>query len=141
MKGIRNAFFTRPLSLYLALALIAATAFAGPAEAMYLDLGGRPAQGAPSVDRTTDLARIQKTLESQVIRQRLEDYGLSPDEALAKLGALTDGQVHQLASRIDAVQAGGRGSIDTNTLIIILLLVVLILLLVQNTEGQQGRPA
>ncbi len=136
MRTIRKAFFAKPLSIYLAAALIAATAFAGPAEAMYLDLGSRPAPDKPSVDRTADMAAIQRTLESEVIRQRLVDYGLSPEEALAKVSALTDDQVHQFAARLDSVQAGA-GSIDATTLIIILLLVILILLLVDNTEGQQ----
>ena len=138
MSRIRKAFFAKPLSIYLVVALIAATAVAVPAEAMYLAPGSPSAQDAPAVDRTTDLSSIQKTLESAVIRQRLADYGLSSEETLARLSTLTDEQVHQLASRIDAVQAGGRGSIDTNTLIIILLLVVLILILVENTEGRQG---
>jgi hypothetical protein len=138
MLRIRKAFFSKPLSVYLAAALIAASAAAGPAEAMYLPPGPRPALDALSADRRADMASLQKTLETEVIRQRLADYGLSSEEALAKLSTLTDEQVHRLASNIDAVQAGGRrGSIDASTLIIILLLVVLILILVENTSGQQ----
>jgi hypothetical protein len=136
MSGIRKAFFAKPLSIYLAVALIAASAAAGPAEAMYLPLGPQPAQDARIADRTADMASIQKTLETEMIRQRLADYGLSSEEALTKLSTLTDDQVHQLASRIDAVQAGGRG-IDATTLIIILLLVVLILILVENNARPQ----
>ena len=136
MNGIRKAFFAKPLSIYLAVALIAASAAAGPAEAMYLPLSPQPAQDASPVDRTADMASIQKTLETEMIRQRLADYGLSSEEALTKLSTLTDDQVHQLASRIDAVQAGGRG-IDATTLIIILLLVVLILILVENAARPQ----
>ncbi len=140
MRTIRKAFYAKPLSIYLAAALIAATAFAGPAEAMYLDPGARQALGGPSVDRTADMAAIQRTLESEVIRQCLVDYGLTPEEALAKVSALSDDQVHQFATRLDSVQAGS-GSIDATTLIIILLLVILILLLVDNTEGQQAQLA
>ena len=136
MSGIRKAFFAKPLSIYLAVALIAASAAAGPAEAMYLPLGPQPAQDARIADRTADMVSIQKTLETEMIRQRLADYGLSSEEALTKLSTLTDDQVHQLASRIDAVQAGGRG-IDATTLIIILLLVVLILILVENNARPQ----
>ena len=136
MSGILKVFFAKPLSIYLAVALIAASAAAGPAEAMYLPLGPQPAQDAPPVDRTADMASIQKTLETEMIRQRLADYGLSSEEAVTKLSTLTDDQVHQLASRIDAVQAGGRG-IDATTLIIILLLVVLILILVENNARPQ----
>lgn len=142
MKMILKTFFARPLSLYLAAVLIVATTAAGPAEAMYLAPGPPAGQDAPSIDRTADMAAILRTLESEVIRQRLADYGLPSEEALARLSTLTDEQVHQLASRIDAVQAGGRGgSIDAGTVIIILLLVVLILLLVENAGGRQSIPA
>jgi hypothetical protein len=138
MNRIRKAVFAKPLAVYLAVALIAASAFAGPAEAMYLRLDPGAAPDAPSADRMAETAAIQKTLETEVVRQRLADLGLSSGEVLAKLGTLTDEQVHQLASRIDAVQAGGRGgSIDATTLIIILLLVVLILILVENTAEPQ----
>jgi len=138
MKRICKAIIAKPLAIYLGVALIAASSFAGPAEAMYLSPVPGPAGAAPSVDRKAEVAAIQKTLETEVIRQRLEDLGLSSGEVLAKLGTLSDEQVHQLASRIDAVQAGGRGgSIDTSTLIIILLLVVLILILVENAAEPQ----
>jgi hypothetical protein len=138
MHGIRNAVSAKPLAVYLAAVLIAASAFAGPAEAMYLRPSPGSAPAALSVDRKAEVAAIQKTLETEVIRQRLADLGLSSGEVLAKMRTLTDEQVHQLASRIDAVQAGGRGSsIDASTLIIILLLVVLILILVENTAGPQ----
>jgi hypothetical protein len=107
---------------------------------MYLSSAIRPLQDAQPADRTTDMAALQKTLETEVIRQRLADYGLSSDEALAKLSTLSDDQVHQLATRIDAVQAGGhRGGIDATTLIIILLLVVLVLILVENTAVPQSQ--
>jgi len=137
MRRILKAFFAKPLAIYLAVALVAASA-ASPAEAMLLRMSPGFGPDAPSVDRKAETAAIQKTLETEVVRQRLEDLGLSSDEVLAKLSALTDEQVHQLASRIDAVQAGGRGgSIDATTLIIILLLIVLILLLVENTAEPQ----
>src|SRR5512146_2819138 len=134
MRRLLKAFFAKPLVIYLAAALIAASAAAGPAEAMYLRLGPGSAPDAPSVDRNAEMAAIQKTLETEVIRQRLEDLGLSSGEVLAKLSTLADEQVHQLASRIDAVQAGGHrgGSINASTLIIVLLLVLLILILVEN---------
>ncbi len=142
MRRIRKAFFAKPLSIYLAAALIAATAFAGPVEAMYMDSGPRPASDGHSASRTADAAAMQRTLESRVIQQALVDYGLSPEQALAKVSVLTDDQVHQFATRLGAVQAGGRGDgIDATTLIIILLLVILILILVENTEGQQSHLA
>ena len=137
MMRIPKALYAKPLSLYLVAVLIAASAAAGPAEAMFLPLDPQPACNAPSINRTADMASLQRTLESEVLRQRLADYGLSSGEALAKLSTLTDDQVHQLASRIDALQAGGHRGIDATTLIIILLLAVLILILVENAAASQ----
>lgn len=107
------------LSIYFVAVLIAISTAAGPAEAMFL-----PA--APQT-RAADLATIQKALESRAIQQRLMDYGLSPEEALAKMSGLSDEQVHRLAANVDALQAGGRGSDD---IIIILLLVLIIVILI-----------
>ncbi len=138
MKRILNAFYTKPLSIYLGVALIAASAFAGPAEAMFLPAA--PAQTTELSGRSADLVKIQRALESKTLQQRLLDYGLAPESAMAKINGLSDEQVHGLAANIDALQAGGRGGIDNTTVIIILLLVLLIVILVQNTteEGQAG---
>ncbi len=137
MKNILTACYTKPLSLYLVLALLALAGFADPAQAMFLPA----APQAPAVSdsgRAADLALIQRTLESRALGQRLTDYGMSPGKAMEKIGGLSDQEVHRLAADIAALQAGGRGgSIDAATLIIILLLVVIILILVQNGTAQE----
>ena len=131
MRRILAAFYAKPLSIYLVAALIAVSTIAGPAEAMFLP-------SSPQVptttlfDRAADLARIQNTLESKTIQQRLTDYGLSPEKTMAKLNSLSDEQVHNLAVHIDAVQAGGHRGIDFEEILIILLLVLLIVILVQR---------
>ena len=145
MRRIRKAFFAKPLSLYFAAALLAVSANAGPAEAMYLSSDSRSVQVAQPADRITDMAALQKkTLETEVIRQRLADYVLSSHGALAKLSPPSDNQVYQLATGIEAVQAGShRGGIDATSLIIMLLLVVLIVILIENIavpKSQVGRP-
>jgi hypothetical protein len=73
------------------------------------------------------MARIQVVIESKVVRQKLMDLGLSSEEAMARINKLSDEQVHQFASRLDSLQAGGVGG---SVLIIVLLLVVIILLLI-----------
>ena len=125
MKRILAAFYAKPLSICLVAALIAVSTMAGPAEAMFLPSSPQ-APTTPLFDRAADLARIQNALESRTIQQRLMDYGLSPEKTMAKLNSLSDEQVHQLASNIDALQAGGAGG----RLIIILLLIILILILI-----------
>ncbi len=131
MKRILDAFYAKPLSIYLVAALIAVSTVAGPAEAMFLPSSPH-APATPLFDRVADLARIQNALESRTIQQRLMDYGLSPEKTMAKLNSLSDEQVHQLAVHIDAVQAGGHKGIGLEEILIILLVVLLIVLLVQR---------
>ena len=76
-------------------------------------------------DRAADIRTVQKTLESKVLRQRLHELGLSDQEIQARLGKLSDQQVHQLASRIHALNPGG-----DFTLFGILIAVVLVLLII-----------
>jgi hypothetical protein len=80
--------------------------------------------------RATDQAKVQATLESSVIKQRLLDFGLTPDETLRRLNSLSDQQIHQLAANVDAVQAGGSVLGDV---IVILLIVVLVIAILELT--------
>jgi len=125
MQNLLNTFYAKPLALYLAAALPILSGLAGPAEAMLL-----PAQQSP--ERAAELALVQKTLESKLIQQRLLDYGLTPEEAAARLSALPDEQLHQLAANLDAVQAGGDAVGTLFALALIAALVVLIIFILQG---------
>ncbi len=125
MKGILPVVYAKQLPVYLVFALIAVFFIVGTSEAMFVPAAPQT-QPTPLFDRAADLAKIQKALESKVLQQRLMDYGLSPADALAKINGLSDEQIHQLAAKIDALQAGGAGG----HLIIILLLIILILILI-----------
>jgi hypothetical protein len=135
MKSMLTALYAKPLASYLIAVVIAVSAFATPAEAMLLPTG-TPAS-AP-IDRAADLALIQRTLEAQVLQQRLTEYGFTKEQALERLNALSDAQVHQFASRIEMLQAGGRRAIDLELLLIILLVLLLILIIVENSPADQG---
>ncbi|NTW58110.1 MAG: PA2779 family protein [Nitrospirae bacterium] len=133
MKHMLKAFYTRPLVIYLVLALLAISTAAGPAEAMLLPISPGAAPGAPAHDRAADLATVQKTLESKELRQKLLDYGLTPEETEARIAALSDEQLHQLAANLDSVQAGGDSVLGVLLgLVIIALLVVLIIYLLEG---------
>ncbi len=110
----------------MAAMLFAISLVAGPAEAMFVP-SAPDSKTTQRFDRVADMARIQRVLESKTLQQRLVDYGLSPEGALAKINGLSDEQVHQLATNIEALQAGGMSS---SNLIIILLLIVIILILI-----------
>ncbi len=133
MKFILRALNVKlSVTVYLVGALIAISTFPGRAEAMFVPTAPAPHEDAVSPaqkpgNRAADIAKIQAVLESKVIRQKLMDLGLSSEEAMARVNKLSDEQVHQFASRIDSLQAGGIG---TSGLIIILLLVIIIILII-----------
>jgi hypothetical protein len=135
MRNMLKAFYTKPLVMYLAAALLAVSTFAGPAEAMFLPAAPHQvAADAPagSAVRTADLAKIQKALESKIVQQKLMDYGLSPEETMARVSKLSDEQINQLATHTDSLQAGGDVGGIIVTLLVIALLVVLLVYLLQG---------
>lgn len=125
MKKMLTACYAKPLALYLAAALFVLSCLAGPAEAMLL-----PA--APSPERAADLASVRQVLELKVVQQRLLDYGLTAEEAAARVNALSDEQLHLLAANLDAVQAGGSVAGTVFALLLIGALVVLIVFILQG---------
>ena len=135
MKHMLSAFYARPLASYLIAALLAISTLAGPAEAMLLPApsdASHAGQSALSSDRAADIAKIQKVLETKELQQRLQDYGLTAEEAAARIDKLSDEQLHRLASNLDSVQAGGDGLGFVLGVVIIALLVVLIIYLLEG---------
>jgi hypothetical protein len=135
MKTMLRAFYAKPLVIYLIIAVLALTAFSGPAEAMFVkSVPHQVVSGSPAVStsRTADLARIQVTLESKIIQQKLRDYGLTPEETMARINNLSDEQIHQLATNTDALQAGGDGVGVLVGLIVLAILVVVLIYLLQG---------
>jgi len=123
---MRKKPFYKLLSLYLVFAILLLTL---PTQgwAMFIPVN----QDSP--DRQADLGAIQKTLESAVVKQRLMDVGLSPEEALARIKGLSDDQTHKLASNLDALQAGADG-VD---FLIFLVLVAIIVVVVLQVTGHK----
>jgi hypothetical protein len=115
--------YGKMLSLYLVFALCLLTL---PAQgwAMFVPAG----QALP--DRQADLGSIQKTLESTVVKQRLMDVGLSPDEALARINGLSDDQTHALAAHLDSLQAGADG---VGALVFILVVAIVVVVVLEAT--------
>jgi hypothetical protein len=135
MKTMLRAFYAKPLVIYIITALLALTAFSGPAEAMFVTtVPHQGASGNPAVSagRTDDLARIQVTLESKVVQQKLMDYGLTPEVTMARINKLSDEQIHQLATNTDALQAGGDAIGTLVGLIVLAILVVVLIYLLQG---------
>jgi hypothetical protein len=81
-------------------------------------------------ERLTDIDKIQKAIESKMVGERLEQFGLTQDEIRTRLGNLSDRQLHELALRLDELKVGGGGA---EVVIIVLLVAILVVLLLQYT--------
>ncbi len=73
--------------------------------------GFSPSEGVSMLnfDRSSDLERIRKVLEMKMVRERLKDFGFTPDEIEKKINQLNDQQIHQLAVQLDELKVGGNG--------------------------------
>jgi Flp pilus assembly protein TadB len=115
------------LSLYLVFAMVLISL---PAQgwAMFIPVN----QGNAS--RQADMSLIQKTLESTTIRQRLIDFGLSPQEAMVRINTLSDEQIHHFASQLNSLQAGADDGLGV---LIFLLVVAIVVVLVLQATGHR----
>ncbi len=60
-----------------------------------------------SLDRQQAIARVDAVLAREEVRKQLEQFGVSPDEAHARVAALSDRELQSLAHRVGQVPAGG----------------------------------
>jgi chorismate synthase len=84
------------------------------------------------IDRTEDLQRIQKVLETKMVKERLENLGFTKDEIQKRLSQLNDEQIHNLALNLDQLKVGGDGLGVIVALLVIALLVVVLIYLTKH---------
>ncbi len=135
MKTMLRTFYTKPLVIYLVTSLLVLTAFSGTAEAMFTPAApheSSPGSTSESTVRKAELAKIQAALESKVVQQKLKDYGLNPEETMARINKLSDEQIHQFAMNTESLQAGGDGAEVVVGLVVLAILVVVLIYLLQH---------
>jgi len=140
-RGIVAGLPGRLLACYLVAATALLGAFPREGAAALVPTALAAAEQAPG--RAEDLARLQSLLERKVVAQRLADLGLSAEEIRARLGALDDARLHELAERMDGLLPAGDGVGVVVALAVIVLIVVLILYLMDKkiiiTGGQPAK--
>jgi hypothetical protein len=77
-------------------------------------------------ERSADIEKIQKVIETKIISERLKQLGLNKEEIYLRLEQLSDRQLHNLAMQIDDLKVG-QGDVFG---VIIALLVIAILVVV-----------
>ncbi len=78
-------------------------------------------------DRAADIVRIQKMLETKIVKERLEKLGFTENEIRTRLDKLNDQELHQLATQIDTLKTGGDGLGLVIALLVIAILVIVLL--------------
>lgn len=72
-------------------------------------------------------AKIAATFERPEVQAELQKMGISPEDAQARVAALTDAETASVAHQIDSLPAGGDGIVGALVFIFVLLLVTDIL--------------
>jgi hypothetical protein len=116
--------FRKPV-LALVIAMYLTVFFTSPAIAgMIGSLGS--SQRTDAQIRSEEINKIQRALETHVVNEKMQAYGLQPEEIKAKLQGMSDEQIHMLSQASDRLLAGADGGIG----IIIGLLIIVVLVLV-----------
>ena len=84
-------------------------------------------------DRHADMEKIQKVLEVKMVRDRLAQLGLSPEETRQRLDQLSDSRIHELALNLDQLKVGG----DAWGVIVVLVVIAALVVLVLHLTGHR----
>ncbi len=117
----------RTVSLFLAFILSMMTvnsSYARTAMISTLDV-------AEGLTRDQERGKVEAFLKSETIRKEMLKMGVSPDEALKRVAALSPKEIHYLSQEIDKAPAGG----DAVGSVLGLAFVVFIVLLVTDILG------
>jgi predicted PurR-regulated permease PerM len=79
-----------------------------------------------------DINTIQQALETKMVQEKLNAYGLTATEVAAKLPSMTPDQIHTLATASNDVLAGGDGLGVIIALLVIIILVIIIMKLLNH---------
>ncbi len=90
--------------------------------------------GVSPIDRGSDLGKIQTTIETKMIVERLKQIGLTPDEIQKKLSQLGDQQIHQLALQLDELKVGGDAGWTILGIIIVLAAIAVLVIYLSGHE-------
>lgn len=93
----------RPMSYVIAVGVLALSVHLPAAHAAIIGTEAVVSAQQARLDRS----RVQDLLSRAEVKQRLRAAGVDPKQVAARVNALTDNEVHQLAARIDQLPAGG----------------------------------
>lgn len=99
-------------------------------EALASMISSKLVNGSSTEVSQDDLATVQRFLESRIVMQKLEDFGMDKKEAMAKVGEMNQKDLHVLASMVNKAPAGGDGvGILVGLAVLALLIIIIVKLL------------
>ncbi len=105
----------------LLLAVMTVAGFVPRAQAGFI-----PSAAPHTLERGKNMDSVQQVLENKMITKRLSELGYSQQEIKKRLSALSDKELHQIATSIQDVDVAGDGVGFVIGLLIIVALVALI---------------
>jgi hypothetical protein len=125
--------FPRPLRFWTAVLMLV---YLGALDVAPAAAGLAPStvSGATTIasSRDADLVAVQRMLEHRLVAQKLKDYGVTPEDAQARLASLSDAELHQLATASKGLPTGGDALGALIAVLIVILLVIVILKLLNR---------
>lgn len=118
------------LSIVMATVIVAVTSMRQ--EAVASMISSKLATGASFEMSQEDLATVQQFLESRIVTQKLRDFGMTKEEAMAKVSELRPDDLHVLAGMIGKAPAGGDGVGVLIGLAVLALIVIVIVKLLDK---------
>jgi hypothetical protein len=82
----------------------------------------------PTEQAQSDRAKVKDMLARPEVAKEMQKMGIAPEKAAARVDAMSDDEVRQLAGRLDALPAGGALSTEEWLLVIVAILLVIIIL-------------
>ncbi len=83
----------------------------------------------PTAERMADLKKIQKVLQTKMIKERLKQLGFTEESIQNRLHQMSDEQLHQFARQLDDLKVGGNGAEVVISLFVIAILIVILVYL------------
>ena len=120
--------FYRSLSRFFGASLIGLALCCGTAYAELVGTDDAAASMEPA-NPSSDREKLRAFLDRPEVVKQLQSLGVSPDEAKARVRAMSDAEVRLIAQNMDSLPAGGRLTDFQIILIILLGVIILILLL------------
>ena len=116
----------RKLSKWIIWYMVTAMVFIGITPGAYGGFSPSELITLSQIDRNSDLLKVQKVLESKMVRERLSQLGFTEAGIQQRLYQLSDDQIHQIALKIDELRVGG----DAGEAVIIGFLVIIFIVAV-----------